>query len=219
LDVQATGAGQLNLSAALSSPIAANPSTLSFREYRNQSNWTVETTITNLAAAADPFDLKIVSTDSLKPEISHTRLALGPGESQRITLTWNSPNPPPGPYQGFLEISSASGSTARLPYWMAVRNSEAKAVTILDIPVRGNPGGVVQILFRVTEDSGLSLIDATPEITVVSGSGSILQNTVAGSIYPGVLLARLRLGLEAGINEFKIKSGKAERTIRIRGGN
>jgi hypothetical protein len=133
-------------------------------------------------------------------------------------LNWPAGAAPPGEYQGFVEISNAEGVLARVPYWLAVRSNEAKAISVARAPSRGAPGSVQEVYFRVVEGAGLILLEPQPEVTVTSGGGSLVLLRLFGADLPGVYLARLRLGITEEINVFKIKAGTLEREIRIRAG-
>ena len=54
---------------------------------------------------------------------------------------------------------------------------------------------------------------------IAVGGGQVLQAGLAGSIYPGINLARVRLGATAGVNVFEIKAGGIVREVRIRATN
>lgn len=103
--VMQSGAGRLNLSAAVSSTIALSPTSVSFGELLKQPEIVREVTLTNLGQAADIFHLSLKNSSDRGPVLSDTEIVLEAGASRTIKLTWNDPAPPAGAYQGFVEIT------------------------------------------------------------------------------------------------------------------
>ncbi|MBL8179479.1 MAG: S8 family serine peptidase [Bryobacterales bacterium] len=219
IEVQKTGAGLLQFSDTLSAVTAIEPASVSFGEYRGLSNWFREITVTNIGAVGDNLSLSLRTNDALKPELSTETLTLAPKGSAVVKLTWNHTTAGTGAYQGFLEIRSGTGSIARVPYWLGVRGTEAKEISLTYVQPSSRVGTRAEIYYRVLDGSGISLVDPSPEVTVSSGGGSILQSGLAGSIYPGVNAAVVRLGPSAGVNVFTIKAGGVSREVRIRATN
>ncbi len=219
ISVQQTGAGLIQFPETLSAVTAVSPPSVSFGEYRGLSNWFRDLTITNVADTGDNLTLSLRTTDTLKPELSTTSLTLPPKGSAPLKLTWNDTTAPPGVYQGFLEIRSTTGSIARVPYWMGVRSTEPKEISLTYFEAVSRAGALTDIVFRVLDPAGLSLIEPAAEVNVSSGGGRIVQAGLAGSIYPGVYIARVRLGATAGVNVFEIKVGGIQREVRIRATN
>ncbi|MBI3680952.1 MAG: S8 family serine peptidase [Acidobacteria bacterium] len=218
IDVQQTGAGILNLSAALTTNAVATPVSVSFGELRGQSSLSKDLTVGNVGRG-DTFTMEVVSNDSLKPELSSPSVSLGQGATATVKVSWPHASPPAGAYQGYIQIKSADGSVSQVPYWLAVRSTTPKAISLASLPVRGTPGSQVDVLFRVVDGASLSLLEPQPDVTVVGGGGTVTLVRLLGSQYPGLYVGRLRLGLEAGINTFKVTAGGLERQFNIRGGN
>ncbi|MFN7936626.1 MAG: S8 family serine peptidase [Bryobacteraceae bacterium] len=219
IQVQQTGAGLIRFPEALSAVTVAEPPTVSFGEYRGLSNWFRELTVTNVGDAGDNLSLSLRTSDALKPELSTTSLTLAPKGSAVVKLTWNETTAPPGTYQGFLEIRSTTGSVARVPYWLGVKGKDVKEVSLTFYQDLVRAGGTTDILFRVLDSAGISLIEPAPEVNVSSGGGRIVQTGLLGSLYPGVYIARVRVGASAGVNVFEIKAGGVTREVRIRATN
>ncbi|MCC6394483.1 MAG: hypothetical protein IT167_28060 [Bryobacterales bacterium] len=93
-----------------------------------------EVTVTNLGSSADIFHLSLNSSGDRRPVLSDTQIALDAGASRTFKLTWNDPTPPAVAYQGFVEVTSDSEAFARLPYWLAVRDTVPKQVAVLQSP-------------------------------------------------------------------------------------
>jgi len=217
--VQRTGAGLMQFPEALSAVTAIEPPTVSFGEYKGLSNWFREIKVTNVGDTGDNLTLSLRTADSMKPELSTTSLTLAPKGSAVVKLTWNDTTAPAGAYQGFLEIRSTTGSVARVPYWMGVRSTEPKEISLTYVQASARADGNADILFRVLDGAGISLIEPAAEVNVTSGGGRIVQQGLAGSIYPGVYGARVRMGPSAGVNVFEIKVGSITREVRIRATN
>jgi subtilisin family serine protease len=218
LEVQRTGTGIMNFPAILDANLAFGLTSVSFGEYRGQQAVSREFEITNVGVGPENLTLSIASINSIKPSITPGTLTIGSKASAKLTLNWPAGAAPPGEYQGFVEFSNAERVLARVPYWLAVRSNEAKAISVARAPSRGAPGSVQEVYFRVVEGAGLILLEPQPEVTVTSGGGSLVLLRLFGADLPGVYLARLRLGITEEINVFKIKAGTLEREIRIRAG-
>lgn len=218
LDVMNSGVGLLDLASALAATHAASPASISFGELRGQAR-PREITLSNLSTVGETLRLAVVSNDSHKPALSTDSVVLGPGAESKVTLSWPSAQTPPGAYQGFIEISNSGGVSIRVPYWMAVRSTEPKQISLTYFPRSGAPGTTVDILFRVVDGAGLSLLEPAPEVTAEAGSAQVLQVRLLGDGYPGVYQARVRLGPQPGTNEFKIVVSGIERRVRIRAVN
>ncbi|MCC6364875.1 MAG: S8 family serine peptidase [Bryobacterales bacterium] len=217
--VMQSGAGLLNLSAAVSSVVAFSPTSVSFGELVNQPRIVREVRVTNLGPSADLFRLSLRSSSDRMPGLSDTQIALDAGASQTIKLAWNDPTPPAGAYQGFVEVAADSGASARLPYWLAVRDTVPKQIALLQPPASGNPGASKLVLVRVVDQSGLSLVAPAPTVTAASGGGSVIGVSLLGEPYTGVYGVRVRLGDAGGVNVFQIQAGDVRAEVRIDGSN
>lgn len=213
--VQQSGAGMLNLQGALTSTIAASPVSLGFGEYKSAAI-DRELTISNLGTATESYTLGLRTTDSLKPQLQTSSVTLEPGKSAKIAVQLNTPGAAAGEYQGLLEITSNSGSVARVPYWAGVRAKEPARISLTIAPSRGAAGTLVQVAFRVIDTAGF-YFDPAVEMTAVSGGGEVTNLLRLGGEYPGLYLATLRLGPAPGLNVFKITGSGIEREVRISG--
>lgn len=215
--VMQSGAGRLNLSAAVSSTIALSPTSVSFGELLKQPEIVREVTLTNLGQAADIFHLSLKNSSDRGPVLSDTEIVLEAGASRTIKLTWNDPAPPAGAYQGFVEITSDAGASARLPYWLAVRDTVPRQIALLQPPEKGDTGASKTFLMRVLDQSGLALLEPAPSVTAASGGGSVIEVKLLGEPYTGVYRVQVRLGDAAGENVFQIQAGDVTSEVRIEG--
>jgi subtilisin family serine protease len=209
------GAGRLDLNASLTSSLAAEPVSVSFGAFDRQSpEITREITLTNVSAEPVEVSLAIDSEDSLKPALSSSSLPLAAGASEKIRLAWSNGNPAAGEYQGFVVASTGDGRQIRIPYWLGVRSGEAKQISIFFIVGSTfRAGRSTQILFRVLDSANLP-VNASPEVSVVSGGGSVVSTSrIANSGL--AFVSEVRFGPEPGLNIFKFKAGDAEQELRI----
>jgi subtilisin family serine protease len=216
--VMSTGAGILNFPGALSATTAVSPATVSFGELKG-SAVSRDLLISNLGTSAANLTITVKTRDSVMPDLSTSTLALDAGASQTIKVNWSNTSVSPGPYQGYFEITGGSGGTARVPYWTALRGKDVKGVSIVLQDFSGTVATTSDIYFRVVDASGLSLLDPGPDVSVVSGGGSVVRLALlAPPDNTGVYVARVRLGARAGDNVFKITVGGIDRLVTITGG-
>lgn len=217
IQVMDTGAGMLDLNRAMAASTAVAPVSVSFGEFKG-STLTKNFTMTNVASGGDNLTLSIITNDPMKPDLSATTVSLGPGESQQISLNWTNSAATAGAYQGFIEVTSSTGSVARVPYWLAVRDTKVSSISLLNYSSEEAPGTLISdFYFRVIDKAGLSLLDPAPQMTVVSGAATVQGVELLGGNFPGVYVATLRLSRTAGLNVFKISAGGVDREVRITG--
>jgi minor extracellular serine protease Vpr len=219
--VQLTGAGVLNVAAAINSTVAAYPVSLSFGSGGADLEKMRTLWITNLGSAAGTFTISAAPNgDNPGPVPSQGTFELAPGASVELTLSWTAYALAAGPYQGALVISSATnGVQARVPYWYASTTNTPAKITVLSSTTSGRRGGVVYdvALFRVTDASGLALTDIAPTVTVTSGGGKVGPVNSYDSEVPGVFGIDVQLGLAAGTNVFRIQAGDAFVDLSVTG--
>jgi subtilisin family serine protease len=216
LAVQESGAGIANLAAALDATFTSDPVSVSFGEAFKGTPAEREVTLTNLGAGPETYTIQLVSNDALKPSLSTDSLAIAPGQTGTFKLTWQQTEPPPGAYQGYIEVTAAGGTVLHMPYWLAVRGNKPTAISWSYSSPNPRPDRVATVIFRIIDVSSLSLEEPQPEVTVTSGGGEVLD--VEGFV--GLFLARIRLGPEAGLNVVQVKVGDSlERTLQIRSSN
>ena len=211
--VQRTGAGRLNLLAALSSTVAAFPTAVSFGIGSGTADVSRELTIWNLGTAADSFAIWALAAGAgPAPSLSTSSLRIEAGKSETATVRFTGASLDPGEYQGFLQIQgSATTVPVRVPYWYAAPSGVPQYLTILsplEIPKRASVNERITIVFRVTDASGVALLDANPTATVVSGDGVASEVVSIDSDVPGAYRVRLTLGPRAGENKFRIRVGE-----------
>jgi subtilisin family serine protease len=217
--LQQTGAGTLDVSAALRGTAAAFPTSISFQAGDANPNITRRVTITNVGTAPATYQLTAIPAGGgPAPALDAEAIALDPGASQDSRLTFTAAALPAGAYEGFVRIAdTATGVESHVPYWYAVRSQTPKFITVLDVS-GGSPLSQVRdaVLFRVTDAAGLPLTDAQPVVTVVSGGGTLTSVNSRDRLIPGAFAVTLRLGPQRGSNVVRIQTGDVVREVSVR---
>ncbi len=218
--VQQTGAGILNLSAALRGTAAAFPTALSFQVGDGNPNLSQSLTISNVGTAATVFRLiASAAAGGPAPALSVDTLGLDPGASAQVGINFTASALPAGPYEGSIRVADTStGTEMHVPYWYAVSSGVPKYITVLDQQQSGGrPLSTLSdaVLFRVTDASGIALTNIEPEVTVVSGTATVTSVNSRNSFVPGEFAVTLRLGLGRGSNVVRIQAGDVIKEVTI----
>lgn len=219
--VQRAGAGLLNLPAALQNTVTAFPTALSFGIGGGTVDVSRHLILTNLGEDADSLAITVLPLGAgPAPVVSASPLLLEPGASQTLTVRLDAAGLEPGEYHGFVQIQGAGTvEPVRVPYWYAVPSATPQYLTVLYVRETGTPGAQLRsaIIFRVTESSGIPLLDAGPTVTVVSGSGMVREVVPIDDLVPGAYAVNLSLGIRAGVNRFRISAGDLWQDVIIEG--
>lgn len=219
--VQRGGAGRLNLEAALAGTVAAYPTSLSFGSGSGTFELTRQLTVTNLDTVSDTFTISVLKQgDGPTVLVSSNTIELAPGASETITVSLAGRALEPGEYQGFVQIrGTRSPVEANVPCWYAVPTGSPAYLTILNARVEGSVGASLRraIYFRVTDRTGIPLRDIRPEVSVTAGGGEVTDVASVDSEIPGAFAVSVRLGPQAGRNEFRIQVGELRQTVVIQG--
>lgn len=215
-----TGGGQLNLDAALTSTVAAYPTSLSFTGGTADADAGRTITITNVGTDTETFVVQATSPQNAQMPAASGSYTLAPGASVDVPAGLAVAGLAPGEYEGFITVrGSASGTLARVPWWYAVTTDTPAAIDILD-PLTTVRRGSLQtdgILFRVVDASGLALTDIQPQVTVVQGGGAVLGITPHDTDVPGVYGVDVRLGALPGTNVYRVQVGQVTVDVPIDG--
>jgi hypothetical protein len=139
-------------------------------------------------------------------------VALTPGQSQNISVTFSGSSLDPGAYQGYLQIQGTQNPViANVAYWYGVPSGIATHVTVLDAPTNGSPRSLQIILVRPVDDQGLAA--SQPTVTVTGGNGTVTDVQSIDSAIPGAYQVHVRLA--AGSNTFTVASGLASTDVVI----
>ena len=219
--MQQTGAGLVDASAALNAPVTAAPVSLGFGAGGGdiQSFRTVR--LTNTSNTFDQFTISVTARSGVStPWVPDWPLELAPGSSVEVPIAWSASGLAAGTYEGFLTVQAASSGTAiSVPYWYAVTVGEPAHVTSLRSMASARRGSTQPnaILVRVTDVSGVALLNVPPEVTVLSGDGAAVRVKSYDSEVPGVFGIDVRLGPLAGTNVFRVQAGNAFIDVAIAG--
>jgi hypothetical protein len=217
--VQSTGAGVLNVDAALRANAAAFPTSVSFGAGGSTVDRSRDLEITNVGADADTFTLTAVPHDgSPAPELAINSFTLASKEARTIALRWNQAGLAAGEYQGVLVVrGTLTDAEIRIPYWYAVTSQTPRFISLFNVPASAFSNTTAVIYARSMDAAGIILPDSVPEVVVESGEGFVTGTRSIDEAYPGYWRIQLRLGPFPGDNVFLIRSGEAQRRITIRG--
>ncbi len=208
-----TGAGVLDLLAALRSPVVADPVSVSFGAGGGSPSLQRQLRIHNTGLQADTFTVTPRPQGaSPAPQLSANTLRLGPGESAAVELTLAASNLPAGEHQGFLIVRGTTSEVeARIPYWYGVTGGEPR---YLHTVASGSAGSNRSIFIRVADAARVAMKDFKPEVTAVTEDAAVTSVDSADEFYPGFWRARVRLG--AGTRSvFRVQAGSVTRTVTI----
>ena len=71
--------------------------------------------------------------------------------------------------------------------------------------------------FRVTDSAGFPLLTPKPDVSAVSGGGSVLSVYSSDKSSPGLFQTTVRLGAAAGDNVFRVSVGSLSEEVTIEG--
>jgi subtilisin family serine protease len=217
--VQQTGAGMLDMSAAIRGTAAAYPTSLSFQAGGGDPNVSRSLSISNVGTSSTVFQLSAVPAGGgPAPAIGTDSITLDPGASAQVGVTFSGSSLAPGAYEGFIRVSdTATGLEMHVPYWYAVRSESPKYITVLDVQNGGSPLASVKdaIVFRITDLSGVLITSIDPVVTVVSGGGELSSVSSRDRFIPGAFGITLRLGPRRGSNVVRIQAGDVVKEVAV----
>jgi subtilisin family serine protease len=194
--IQRSGAGLLDVSAALNSPLAVSPVSIGLGSGATTISTTTSVTLTNLSGVDDTFTLAATARQGgLLPTFDATPIALAAGASTTITLTWKGADLTVGPQEGVVTATAtSSGRSVRVPYWYAASTSTPARIVVLDAVTSARRGATTQdaVVFRIIDASGVILTDVTPSVSVISGSSATGIYSY-DTYYPGIYALDIRI--------------------------
>jgi len=216
--VQQSGAGSLNVEAAMRSTVALAPTSLSFKIGGPDPKLSQTLTLTNIGNSAESYSLSVAPRDSgPAPTLALSTVTVDPGKSVAVPVSFTATGLTAGQYEGFVKIQGTnSGIVERAPYWYAVASDVPANISVLYVNGDGGEQPLAgarltnAIYFRVTDASGVVLPNAQPAVEVVSGGGSVTSTASLDRQYPGVFGVSVRLGTRRGDNLFRITLGNLD---------
>ena len=156
VSAQNIGAGRLNVLAALTTPVVADPVSLSFgaRAPRSTFQDSQLLQITNTGDASDTFTLTVVprQTDpNVTVQLDRTALALSPNQSAEVKVTMSNTGLVQTVVEGQVKVQSqGSGDSIHVPYWVTFVVPEVNAGGVVNgADFQGDaglaPGSIVSI--------------------------------------------------------------------------
>ena len=226
LNVQQGGAGLVNALNAYQSPLVASPTSIGLGISSDSPRFTSTVTLTNIGTADDTFNLSTASMDGvLQPALAKSAVTIGAGQSMDVAVQFNGSGLASGAYQGVVLASSATtGATIRIPYWLDVPSATPSDYVLFyssTDSLRNKPL-LDAFDFRLTDSAGAPITNVTPQVTVVSGGGSVTAvNSAdaanAGVVWdtygdivqdiPGLWTVDVVLGPASGANVFRVTAG------------
>ncbi|MCW5982819.1 MAG: S8 family serine peptidase [Bryobacteraceae bacterium] len=216
--VQEAGGGVLNMDAALTTATTAYPTSISFGT--TPGNLSRRLAIFNLGAAQQTYAISAQPFTGLTPGLSAGSIVVPPRDMRAITVSLPAQGAT-GKSEGMIRINGSAGTAdIHVPYWFAVPSSTPAYLKIVDQDESGSPGALMRsaISIRVTDASGIPILDPAPRVTVVSGGGSVVAVFSSDESFPGLYEATVRLGPEPGDNVFRVEAGTLSREVTIQAG-
>ena len=219
--IQKSGAGLLDLEAAVRTPLVSSEVSLSFGaaapgvapEGRSL-------TVTHLGETPETYFVRVEARrGAAAPAASVRQIELVPGQEAEVALEWPEAAPETGTVEGFLVFEAASsGAVLRVPYWLGVTRGEPAGFTVLDATTQARRGSFIRdaVIFRVVDENGAPVGDADVRAETLEG-GPVVSLVNYDGDSPGVYSLTVRLGLLAGPNRFRIRAGGAELLVTING--
>jgi minor extracellular serine protease Vpr len=219
--VQQAGAGTLDLAAAIQSTVAAFPASVSFGVGGSTVDAARDVALFNLGAAADTVSLAVLPAGpGPAPVVSTAILEIAGGGRQTVSVRLTGSGLEPGQYAGFVQVqASRAVQPIRIPYWYAVPSQTPRYLTLLRSRSSGVAGALLQvaIIFRVTEASGVALLNVGPAVTTESGGGLVKDVYSIDALVPGAYAVDVSLGPTAGSNKFRLRVGDLWQDVTIQG--
>jgi minor extracellular serine protease Vpr len=206
LTVTQTGAGMMDLTRALDTPLRFSPVSVNFTNDRQ----VVE--VRNLSSTNSSYRISVEPRQGLAPQISTTQLDLETGSIAQIALTLSRSGLDVGAYSGTVVVESEGAPSMRIPYWFGKADeSLASSIQLLE-PSTGAVtarSGVAQrdlVFFRVLDANGIS-VEKAPQIRVVSGTVQVREVQSRDFDIAGSFGLELVLGLGTSVIEIDAGNG------------
>jgi minor extracellular serine protease Vpr len=218
--VQNSGAGRLEMPAAMAGRLTMNPVSVSFGFGERNINSVRTVRLRNTGPNVDTWSVRIDSPGGAIPEVEPAEFSLGPGDTVDLRLTLRA-ELEPGEHQGFLNFHRIDGHEGerpqRLAYWYGVPTGRPEFGRFLPTPpTSGAPSATTTVGFLLTDAIGAPSTE-TPVVSVLEGGGTVARTIADNAFYPGYWLIELRLGATSGeTNRFRVEAGDLVREITIR---
>ncbi len=216
--IQKSGAGVLDLEAAVRTKLVSSALTLNFGA--GAPGEAVEERAFTVKQAGEEADTYFVRVEarrgSVAPVADVQMVELAPGGEAEIRLSWPETPLETGTLEGFVILEgAASGTVLRVPYWRAVTDGEPAGFTVYDATTTARRGSLLRdaMLFRVVDVNGLPVLG---EVTAEALDGGFVSNVTDYDSYsPGLYGLTVRLGFFPGAQRFVVRAGGQAYTLTI----
>ena len=188
--VFAVGAGKANAAGAVTSNLAAVPSSASFGILRaNSLPVSRQIQLTNTGSSTLNLSVSInrrTAENNAHTSIDLPSLSIAAGQSGSVNLTLSGTLPSPGSYEGFVTIQGAA-SPITIPYAYIV--GDGVPYNIVPVVGDGDDGTVGKttsegfIIMQITDRYGVPVANSPVHFSVVSGGGSLRNQDPATDNY------------------------------------
>jgi subtilisin family serine protease len=189
LPVTWTGAGLLDMDAALNSTTVLSPPILAM-------NLTQEVEFRNITETPQRYSFGG----------GEYIIEIPAGESLVI--------PFPLPYNGAQGTVDPQPGL-RLPFWFAEPQTEPQSITILTAPTNVAAGATASILFKALDANGLPAANLEPTAEAGQANMEVLELSPASFASPGAWRLRFRTAPSNGTQTVTIKAGGIQRTVSL----
>ena len=218
--MQHTGAGLLDVAAAVQLTLTSAPSSVDFLAGGSTADLTQRLVLRNVGKTADTYALSVAAlqggpTPSVTPDV----VDLAPGGTAEVSVRWNGVGLTPRTYEGFIVARGATtDATTRIPYWYAASGAPAASIAVFEAPESGRASSRQEFLVRALDAAGLPVM-TDPKVTVVSEGAGARVGTVESfdSRYPGFYHVEVNLSSERVANVFEVAIGSAKVRVTING--
>lgn len=207
---QNVGAGRLNVLAALTTPVVAEPVSLSFGARAPLSTFrdTRLLTISNTSSASDTFTLSVVpqqADPNVTIELDRTELTLPPNQSAEVTVTMFNTGLVQTVIEGRINVlSQGTSDSIHVPYWVTFVVPEVSpggVVSGADFQADAGlaPGSIVSI-FGVALASATAGATALPLPTELGGASVELEGVPMPLFFSSAGQVNAQIPLETAPN-------------------
>lgn len=216
--IQKSGAGVLDVEAAVRTKLASSTVTLGFGAGAPGEPVEGRTfVVRNTGEEPETFLVRVEPRrGAVTPTVSVEQVELAPGAEAEIGVEWPVTPWETGTLEGFVVFEgAASGTVLRVPYWRAVTEGVAAGFTIYDATTMARRGSLLRdaLLFRVVDSSG---VPVRGDVTVEALDGGFVSSVTDYDEYsPGLYGLTVRLGFFTGSQRFLLRAGGAEYTLTV----
>ncbi|MCX6596210.1 MAG: hypothetical protein NTV70_07565, partial [Acidobacteria bacterium] len=215
--VNSTGAGKLDVAAALGVSLTADPAALSFGVYAGTSR-SIGLRLTNSSTTAATISAQIQARDadaSARLTITPSNFSIAPGQTTQLSVVLSGARPAAGNYEGIISLTG-TGTTLRIPYLYLVGDGVPFNIyslagnSFLGTPNQGLNDQPRQPLMslKVLDKFGVPVQNQPVVWSAVSGGGRIeTVSTSSRTDEYGISEGYVSLGPSLGEQSFRVTAG------------